>query len=725
MKENEEFLYNLLPAIYRQRDIEMGEPLRGLMAVIETVMRSLESDIDDLYDNWFIETCEDWVVPYIGDLMGVSVLHPISPDSFSQRAFVANTLAYRRQKGTAFVLEQLAKDATGWPARVVEFFQHLATTQNLNHVRLSSSLTPDLKDPSRLESLNGPFDTTVHTISLGGTSDSGYNINKIGLFFWAFRSYPVTKGIAHHHKNGLYRFNPLGVDMPLFNRPRPEREITHLAEEINVPGKLRRWALYKDLENYRNSMGDDKADYDKVCSLYFGDDGRSVFEIFLDGDNDAIRPENILICDLGGYEEPGWIPPTPSNAKYKVAVDPERGRLALLEENTEVLPKVQVSYSYGFSADIGGGPYDRRDSLRKWLDSLEWRTGLDSKHVKIQKIPQDQKCLIDAIEDWNGYAEDHCGAVGVIAITDSGSYDTTSIKIPAGSKLAIVAANLTELGLDIFSADQLDTGSFRPHIRGDFSVNSVKAEDISGEASEEDASEGVGELVLDGLLIEGKLEVGKLERLRLFHSTLVPDNGGLVVPSQENMMGIEIFRCICGTIQADNRFLSLVISDSVIDGLDGDAIRAEDVKIKLQASTIFGMTNVLSLEAENSIFTGTVIAKRGQEGCVRFCYLPMDSQTPRRYRCLPELALKDVNDLLVKTNFSKTMAPSFTSEHYGHPGYAQLSQTTPEGIRLGAEDGQEMGVFNILKQSQREDNLLSCMDEYLRFGLELKMYHVD
>ena len=30
----------------------------------------LEGDIDRLYDDWFAETCEEWVVPYIGDLLG-------------------------------------------------------------------------------------------------------------------------------------------------------------------------------------------------------------------------------------------------------------------------------------------------------------------------------------------------------------------------------------------------------------------------------------------------------------------------------------------------------------------------------------------------------------------------------------------------------------------------------------------------------------------------------
>lgn len=117
-----ERLYNLLPAVYRLRDAAQDEPLRALLMVIERELQALKTDTAGLYDNWFIETCDEWVVPYIGDLLGVHGLSPVHTPAFSQRAYVANTLAYRRRKGTAAVLEQQARDITGWPARVVEFF---------------------------------------------------------------------------------------------------------------------------------------------------------------------------------------------------------------------------------------------------------------------------------------------------------------------------------------------------------------------------------------------------------------------------------------------------------------------------------------------------------------------------------------------------------------------------------------------------------------------------
>ena len=53
----------------------------------------------------------------VGDLLDVRGIQTYGGDGFSLRAYVANTLAYRRRKGTAAVLEQLARDVTGWPAR--------------------------------------------------------------------------------------------------------------------------------------------------------------------------------------------------------------------------------------------------------------------------------------------------------------------------------------------------------------------------------------------------------------------------------------------------------------------------------------------------------------------------------------------------------------------------------------------------------------------------------
>ncbi|HEY9650632.1 MAG TPA: hypothetical protein V6C95_08210, partial [Coleofasciculaceae cyanobacterium] len=70
------------------------------------------------------------------------------------------------------------------------------------------------------------------------------------------------------------------------------------------------------------------------------------------------------------------------------------------------------------------------------------------------------------------------------------------------------------------------------------------------------------------------------------------------------------------------------------------------------------------------------------------------------------------------------LKPNFISTQYGNPSYAQLSQTSAQEIHTGAEDGAEMGVFNSLKQPQREANLRASIEENLRFGLEAGIFYI-
>src|SRR5579872_3966789 len=109
---NADRLYNLLPAVYRIRDADTGWQLQALLRVIAEQVNVVESDIAQLYENWFIETCEDWVVPYIGALIGYTPLVDTNDLASARtprgqaeerilipRREVANTIHYRRRKG--------------------------------------------------------------------------------------------------------------------------------------------------------------------------------------------------------------------------------------------------------------------------------------------------------------------------------------------------------------------------------------------------------------------------------------------------------------------------------------------------------------------------------------------------------------------------------------------------------------------------------------------------
>ena len=48
-------------------------------------------------------------------------------------------------------------------------------------------------------------------------------------------NFAVTRGPAYKLDARRYLFDPLGRDLPLYNRPITETQISHLAEALNVP----------------------------------------------------------------------------------------------------------------------------------------------------------------------------------------------------------------------------------------------------------------------------------------------------------------------------------------------------------------------------------------------------------------------------------------------------------------------------------------------------------
>lgn len=739
-------LYQLLPAIYRLRDAAEGEPLRALLAVVEEEFNLLETDIDRLYDNWFIETCDEWVVAYLGDLLGVRGLAAIKDGgAFSQRALVANTIGYRRRKGTAAVLEQLARDVTAWPAKAVEFFERLITTQYANHIRLHNLATVSLRDANRLELTSSPFSTASRTAEVRHI-DNGrgrFNIPNVGLFLWRLQSYPVTRGTARAVANpadGRYTFDPLGLHItvpgdpepnaaPLFNRPVTETDITQLAAEMNVPVPLRRRPLYDELNTRRAAL----VAGNTPARTYFDrqparqdEEPQSVLEVFVQQTvNDPLRelrPEEILICHLGDWRRPvsqTFTKPDNSTFKTEVAVDPVLGRLAFPDGVTPF--RVEVSYAYGFAGDLGGGPYNRQTSVARWLDKINrpvtWQIGVTQDKQTHDSAAESAKLVTTlnaAITQWKQHVAANPDAFGVIAVMDSSSYaenltGANAIEIPAGSKLAIVAADWPQQNLKRLTG-VLKPDDLRPHLQGNLAVRGTAPAD----------SVAPGELIVDGLLVEGSLTVmaGNLGRLLLAHSTLAPDSGGLTVTSsdqagqQNDRLTIGLYRSISGALATGATIQSLRVEDSIVDAGTDVAIVAPAVEI--QTSTILGTTQVQSVEASNSIFLGRMVAERRQTGCVRFCYLPINSLAPRRHRCQPETAAT-----------ASRVVPQFTSVIYGEPGYGQLTATCPSEIANGADDEAEMGAFHFLQQARRMQNLRSSLDEYLRFGLEAGIFLVN
>jgi len=709
-------LFELLPAIHRVRDAASGHVLEALLEVLDGERRRLEADVDQLYDNWFIETADEWVVPYIGDLLAVRGIRPIQAEGITQRGVVANTIRYRRRKGTAAVLEELARDVSGWPARAVEFFETLATTQFMNHVRLHNVVTPDLRRVDALEFVGTAFDTAAHTADVRHVDNrrGRHNIPNIGLFLWRLQAYRVVRGTARPvpagtvAEAGRFHVNPLGLDAPLFNLARTQDEVTHLALPTDVPGPIGRRPLAAELRARQAGQLDELHGTDR----YFG--SPPVVEVYLDGADLPVPLDRLAICDLSDPPSAlaeGWRRPP---ASVDVAIDPVLGRLALPAGST--VGSVEVSYAYGFSGDLGGGPYNRQPSVAESLtpDRVTWQRGVSAGATSAQ-LPDIVPDLATAIAAWNAAP----ASFGVIAMMDSHSYDQPlpTITIPAASTLVLLAADWPD---DPESPGSRPLGrvvarQVRPHVAGSLTVIGTAP----------DGAPDAGSLVINGLLVEGSLTVapGNLGRLAVAHTTLVPTAGSdsLVVasgslPGQANAsLAVGLDRTIAGRLFVAP-LSQLDVRDSIIDAgpvtsAGGPAISAGETRI--EAATIRGTTAVRSLHASNAIFTDSVQVERRQVGCVRYSYVPPGSVVPRRFRCQPANA-----------TVGGRIAPEFTSLEYGQQAYGQLAAGGPPEIALMGEQEGEMGAFRFLAQPDRLTNIRTNLEEYLRLGLEAGVFLV-
>jgi hypothetical protein len=739
-----EKLYALLPAVYRIRDIELAEQtiniltpveradlellrslspltakqesrlreledkrqrgaLKALLSVIAEQSVVLADNLEQLYDDFFIETCAEWVVPYIGDLIGARGISVFPGASFTDRAFVANTMSYRRRKGTAAVLEQLARDVTDWDASVIEYFQLLATTQYMNHIRLENLSFSHIGDSTSLEFVNTPFDKLARTADVRRIEPrrGKYNIANIGIFLWRLGSYSVTNAPAFKLDNERYLFDALGKDIQLYNDPQTEDEITHLAEPINVPMPLDRRVVDRRPDTY----------YGPGKSLLVTVNGQ---EVTTTESSPPGATLSVCICDLSdvldaGGNVIGWA----HRPAGKLAIDPALGRIAF-PVTSPPMPapsNVRVTYHYGFSAAMGGGEYDREASFISTDADL--------------KVRADQQTIQQAINQLG------IGG-GVIEVSDSDIFfETPIIHLDAPGKREI----------ELRAAD-----GARPLIAP------------SGEIIISGGDEA--EVTLNGFVIAGPLRVtavldgsgnsNKLRKLRLRHCTLVPGDisalqgsGGsppfattarpaapmLFIETSDT--SIEIEHCIVGALRAVSG-AQISIRNSIVDASHTDSVAYAGLGgddpgpvLSIENSTVIGKVYTRTMKlASNTIFfselssgdswPAPVRAERLQQGCVRFSYVPPGSQLPRLFNCQPATAAD-----------AARVRPVFTSLRYGDAAYCQLSPACAVEITTGADDQVEMGAFHDLYQPRREANLRAALKEYLRFGLEAGIFYAS
>jgi hypothetical protein len=850
-------LYRLLPVVYRQRDEELGGQLRDLLRVIAEQVNLVEDDIRQLYENWFIETCQDWVVPYIGELIGFQPVHEAGePGGAGEsearnrilipRREVARTIQSRRRRGTLALLEEVARDAAGWPARAVEFSRLLSVTQTVNSANLKRGRLIDVREVDRLDLVDGPFENLAHTPDMrrinSHATTGRYNLAEIGLFVWRLKEYPVTMGqAACLEESGMpyaYTFSFLGNDAPLFARTRPETDPAHIADESNLPVPIRRRAFEQDIKSAQERR--------QKVSRYYGE-GKSM-QIWTgvadDGSKIAIRPvalRRIIPADLSDWNRYR----TPQG---KVAVDPVLGRIAFHPDDSPA--GVWASFYYGFSADMGGGQYHRQ--LRQF-----GRTGLFTE-FDFKDLVGLARQLKTPASPLNQYVAEQLSAETKQLLKD---YDGSD-QMPDGLRKSLVAALSKDLNRLLFDERLFDKKRFadtslddeterligrllegkllreevgrlnrrlleqayRDELAEYFrlyrvgegqAITSIEKavelwrRDLPRTAIIEITDNGVysepldirldrgqslqiraadrkrpiiylhelrknrpewltitsrtgGCFVLEGVLLTGRsmLIEGAVEQVRIRHCTLVPGwgIGPDCDPKRPGKPSIEMKRTDCrlmieqsivGSIQVNKDEvrsdpLEIRITDSVVDATsdEREAVGAASwprahAVLRVERSTVIGQVQVNAIAlAEDSIFTGLISVTRRQTGCMRFCYVPPRSRTPRRYNCQPDLV-----EALVAREFDRPeqaderkqalqgervrVRPQFNSTRYGRPDYCQLAQTCAVEITRGSSDNSEMGVFHNLFQPQRAASLGARLLEFLPAGAEAEIIFVS
>jgi hypothetical protein len=712
-------LWKLLPAIYQSLDssqFNTSGPLRELVNRIGVQAANLRRSIDRMWEDQSIETCDDWVIPYIGKLLATNLI--LNLDARSQRLDVANTIDYRRRKGTLGVLEEMTFNLTGWGVKIVEFFRRLGRCRHSldPEIGLRSVNDGDAATLQQAEQLVGPltktviggladlrnvngalkigtaFDEYFHTPDFrpGKGSVGWYDIANLGVFLWRLEDFTVgfTTPVQVSGGKGWYTFDPTGRDIELFSVSREsddygDKWVSPSEGQLPAPIGQRLW--------------DSKIPKKPAAS-------------------DEFYPSSLAIYPVSPSTS---VEPPPLDLSA-VKVRTEKGHFQVKSASTS---SFEVVYTYGFSSEIGAGPYDRRVG-RAAPPAAKYQTTI-SGGVTIPSLeslfPPDALSRMVTINDSLTYTQIPDMMVLDLLILTAGVRQRPILRmspsLPAWTQLAFTggtAANPSCLVLDGLFISGTDIV-----LECDFDCVTITCCTLDPgnvakppSASLYAASADERPLVPCRIWIEGNIKTlnvdrsivgpiatrnqGKLETLNVSNSIIQ------AIPT----MGVE------PALPSDSLTPTPVV---VPAGSFDAALNFADGDVNLSRCTVLGPVVVHRLNASECILQDTVIVDNTQEGCVRFSAFADGSRLPRQYESV-RIAPK---------------APLFTSTDFGAAGYCQLSQIvdvfilpnagpappSPPTIAAGAEDGSEMGAFARDRNPLKQQGLLLKYQEFMPAAL--------
>jgi len=384
-------LFDLLPGFHRSRDAENGDPLRLLLGVLETELAALKANIALLYDSWFIDSCPDWAVPYIADLVGLDEAMT-GTDSPGLRALVANTVGYQRRRGTLATLGHVASAITGWPALAEDLDARMVRSHGFGGTGASGSgmaagtlalrgagqqLTGQQLTGQQLR--GGPRGHPLANEPAGGALASlrggAARVRQAGrapaphpagvvLRVWRLQTHALLGVEPRALGQGRYTVHPMGIDTPLFTvcdqLPIAGRALTN----AEMPQPLTRVMLAAMLVE-RTALP-------------------VTIRVREDGQWRTVPPDAITAADLRSWPAEPPAPPDAGRfgapqfgapqfgapqfgpgrfasepAGVAVLLDPELGRLVL----SGMPEAVAVDHATGAARAMGGGAYGRGDRL--------------------------------------------------------------------------------------------------------------------------------------------------------------------------------------------------------------------------------------------------------------------------------------------------------------------------------------------------------------------------
>lgn len=658
----------LPPAVRAEPDDGGPRLLDALLAAVDSQVAALHEDVDRLGQDFFIESCQDWAVPYLGALLG------LPPDA--SRREVAFAVALRRRKGTPAALEDFGFVVTGLTVRVLEGWQRTVWAQRLGHPPPPRIAALAPRDRAAMARLDTPFETGRRAFTPGGP----WHPRAATAVVWPWQVRTLTDSqAAPLPEANRFALDPLGGDAPLYLRPRRPR----IASEIDAPTGDARTGDETDAPvraTYRVLEALGPVGYGPNWELPVS------HPLARDGVLLALTVNRVPVgwsAIRFGALPPGGPPPSPPGAN-QVLVDPHRGHVQL---GTGLAGTVRATRHRAFAGTFGA-----------LASRAEEHPGARVVVVVNPASSTAESTLA------NAFTKARALSAALTAAGSRAGVPDVEIRLETSDRLAAPPAQVFTPTVPRWRivAPALVT----PTVVGDLQL------DLTG-----------GRLELAGFLHSGALRLGgHLASVALDGITQDPAAGGVTVAPGAWELDLSAIRCCLGPIRADLGALPIRLTDGVVDGrrrrarpCGGDPqpvppVNAVDRNTRFgPAITADGVTFAGPVNAESALATDSVFADglevvQQQEGGVRHSYLaPPPSGRPRwpvTYRSGPY------------------PAPRFVSDGFGAAGYYALDYADQgHPLLTAAGDGGEVGAYHRAGGAALVRRFAERLDEFVPLGL--------